>query len=121
VTKLVIGRGMKQRLTKAGLRAEEHFKKLADAYLATVGTKPGRLGYEWNVETRAGTLSLTAYGHSIAGRFGDVERAKALGLGYLNPYSGKWNHHYEIGAAEAELEDFKRQLGRVLPKPEGAP
>jgi hypothetical protein len=114
--KLSIGRGMKRRLTKAGIAAEDRFKKLVDAYLATIGTKSTY--YEWAVETRAGMLSLTAYGHWIACRFEDVERAKVFGLGYLNPHSGKWNHHYEIGAGEAELEDFKRQLGRLLPPKE---
>jgi hypothetical protein len=47
--------------------------------------------------------------------FEEPARAKAAGLHWLNDYSGKWNHHYSIGAAEPELEDFKRQLESILP------
>jgi hypothetical protein len=109
--KLTIGKGANMRVTKAGAKAEAHFDAIVNAYLATVGTKPGRLLYEWTVETIAGPLGLSSHGHWIAGCFEDWPRAKALGHSHW-----KWNYHYEVGAAERELEDFKYRLGLILPK-----
>ena len=114
--KLVIGQGFKQRLTKAGVAAEMRFNALVNAYLATIGTKPGRFGYEWRVETVAGAYDCGARGHMIVGSFVDPARVKALGFVWLNEYSGKWNHHYTFGAGEEELDNFKRQIERILPK-----
>lgn len=112
--KLTIGRDFKQRLTKAGVKAEAHFDSIVNAYLATIGRRPGRFSYEWTVETEAGPLWVGSRGHYIVCMFEDPARAQAAGLHWLNTYSGKWNHHYSIGAAEAELEDFERQLGPLL-------
>jgi hypothetical protein len=47
-------------------------------------------------------------------RFAEPTRAKVFGLNWLNEYSGKWNHHYEVGAGSEELHEFKRQLERIL-------
>lgn len=109
--RLTIGRGFKRRLTKAGVKADAHFDAIVNAYLATVGTKPGYLVYEWAVETTYGTLGVSSHGHWIACCFADWPRAKAAGFTHW-----KWNHHWDVGAAEAELEHFKRQLGPILMK-----
>lgn len=63
----------------------------------------------------------------IACRFEDVARAReVLGVkphdnsGRLNCYSGKWNFHYYVGAAEHEVADFVRHLQDLLaPSPKG--
>ncbi len=132
--KLTIGRGIHSRLTKAGVAADARFDALVNAYLESLGARiqhpldspyPSR----WHLETKAGALGVTSYGHWIACRFEYPARAKAfVGTFGLNEYSGKWNHHYDVGAGEREIEDFKRQLRRVLidgaerdGRPEGAP
>ena len=113
--KLTIGRGFKQQLTKAGVKAEAHFDSIVNAYLATIGKRPGRFSYDWTVETIVGSLNIGSRGHWIVCKFDRPDLAMAIGyLEWLNGYSGKWNHHYEIGAAEPELEHFKRQLGPLL-------
>jgi hypothetical protein len=123
--KLTIGSGMNRRLTKAGEAAELRFDALVNAYLATVGapipvagvTSGGvRFGYEWTVETKAGPYKCAARGHYIVGMFEDVDRAKASGLAAFNGYSGKWNHHFDVGAGEREVEFFRQRLNAILPE-----
>lgn len=89
----------------------------------------------WQISTPIGVLRLSVhkepsrgddYDPSVFGRFEDVAAAKAAGRqvdglsvdlcgGNLNPYSGKWNHHYwgAWTAADA-LVHFERNLRRVL-------
>lgn len=51
----------------------------------------------------------------VAGRFADVELAKARYVGLnLNPYSGKWNWHNS--SWEALLENLADGLARVMRK-----
>ena len=51
--------------------------------------------HEYAVATVAGNLYVTIYDDWIACRFEEPERAKAISDTRLNPYSGKWNHHYD--------------------------
>ncbi len=59
-------------------------------------------------------------GGSVFGRFPDVERAKKFfkvdRLGNhagLNPYSGKWNHHYFDWSATCTCRDIRSEIERV--------
>jgi hypothetical protein len=80
----------------------------------------GRM-YPYKLRTRAGDLwisvrpNIAGAGASVFTRFEDVEAAKTLGVLHLNPYSGKWNHHFFF---DVTLEDARRYLrvdfGRVL-------
>ena len=93
---------------------------------AELGPERKRQGERcWAVETIAGPLSVSVLRFcnsrdiaSVFMRFGDGERASALGLAGLNPCSGKWNIH-EVAAAgrkaleAAALDTLCRRLERV--------
>ncbi len=127
-TKLVIGgKSGSPRFTKAGIKSSERFMSLIKVELQRLGAvDTGHpCMYPWSIETRAGSLLIHPYADEIdfwiACRFEDVSRAReVLGVkpyqvsGRLNPYSGKWNFHYYVGAAEAEVADFVRQLEVIL-------
>lgn len=105
------------RLTKAGVAAEAHFKTLVEEQLVVFGaTRAPNDGLwaerkrEWSIETKHGKLWLTVYGHNVMGLWDDWPRAQNAGLDHW-----KWNHHYDLGAAACEVEHFARQLKAVLP------
>lgn len=63
--------------------------------------KPGKLGYDWQVETRVGTYSFSIFHksdekrvrvYSIVGRFEEPKRAHAV-YPCTNKFSGKYNFH----------------------------
>jgi len=78
-------------------------------------------GKEWlpnyyEITTRAGYLSIATYGNWVACQFNDPDAAKAVvGTSGLNPFSGKWNHHYFDMPLKISLEDFECTLRRILP------
>jgi hypothetical protein len=98
------------RLTKAGMAAEVHFDKLVVEHLKGIGAVAAPNAYGWQLETTLGGLRVGSRGHYIVQVFDDWPRAKAAGFDHW-----KWNFHYEIGAAEDEVDHWKRQLARVLP------
>jgi len=73
----------------------------------------------FDIETIYGPLEVTLYGDWVPARFKYPERA-AAGLNHLyqrvNPFSGKWNHHYgdKVLLADA-VADMRRELRSVLP------
>ena len=111
--KLSIGHGFNFRHTKLGLAVRAKFDAMVDDLMQELGAKPSDF-YRWAITTRAGLLHVIPRGDWVACRFDDVEAAKGLGLGYFNQYSGKWNHHYDEGAGEQEINEFRKQLERVL-------
>ena len=73
--------------------------------------------YGWQLDTRAGLLQLKPYEDWVACRFEDVARANMeIHYGQLNPYSGKWNWHFDKPDA-ADVEYFKQQVERLLTDP----
>lgn len=54
---------------------------------------PGLLGYDWNIQTPLGVLSVTFYRDWIACRFENIKAA--LTVVDCNEFSGKWNFHGE--------------------------
>lgn len=100
----------------------EAFRQGIEAILEQAGGNrtPGRL-HEWSVPTKAGPLGITIYDTWVAGRFEDVEAAKKLlgssPTGDLNPYSGKWNHHYgSLAGSPDSIDHFRYKLRRVAMK-----
>lgn len=92
------------------------------------GTPLGVFGctYTFEIATCAGPLAVSAHDGWIACRFHDVERAKAnpwiAREGRLNPFSGKWNHHWDSKTPIAErIADFARTLAEILPPSETPP
>ena len=75
--------------------------------------------YEFQLATSVGLLRLSfTEGHSLAslfGRFDEPNRAVAvIGRNSMNPYSGKWNHHWsKDDDPETALLSFKADLERL--------
>jgi Protein of unknown function (DUF5661) len=70
-------------------------------------------GNEYEIDTRFGLLRVLPYDTWVHTKFEEPDRAKAA-LMYVNPYSGKWNHHYPTLAGKAEADSFLRQLASVV-------
>ena len=122
-------------LTRRGVRAlrgevMKHARKAAKVYTFQRAVMDGLRdreiaeadheghGYSHMLLTKAGTLYLTPYKDCwIACKFLDVANARhVLGEGpggRLNPYSGKWNFHYNDNAGIAEAKDFFHHLDKV--------
>ena len=94
-------------LKRAGATESEHFM------------------YPYAVQTRLGVMRLdshfTALAPAIFCRFDDVEAACATlnprkeHMSWLNPYSGKWNHHYPVEWTPEEIiADFTKKLNMVM-------
>jgi hypothetical protein len=95
-------------------------KKIIDTFLA-LGAKKDDDDY-YKVNTQVGELRFTIHDDSIyAGiyaRFDDVAAAKTKVYygpsSRLNPYSGKWNWHFDWDQAEMVLQQFEREVRDLL-------
>jgi hypothetical protein len=83
--------------------------------------------YQLQLQTCVGMLRLSmSEGHSLGSvfcRFDEPERAvEFMGRNNLNPYSGKWNHHWgkEVDS-ETALRLFKTDLERLTADVPGIP
>jgi hypothetical protein len=99
-------------------KSQEQFRAGFDDLMQRMGAVPSEGMYDWTIGTPAGPLRL-ACGRfdppgfrTIFGRFNDP--GKAAKAAWVNPYSGKWNHHYSGQDNREYLEDFERQLRGVL-------
>lgn len=111
-----------RKLTKKQIAAQKAFINAVEDGLVALGARqvePARkgLGNEptgggYEIETKYGTLYVHPYGTWVATRFADVERAKGHGLYGLNPYTGKWNHHFEQ-PTEDHAEYFLAMLKHI--------
>ena len=89
------------------------FESACLAMLQSLGATQGNACYPWQLHTVAGVLRLRVMEDWLACRFDDVERAKSVvGPGRLNPYSGKWNWHFDAPTA-SEVEALRQQLLRL--------
>jgi len=113
---------MATRITKAERANREWFKAEINRRLAALGAIRNQGGYEYAVATVAGSLYVTVYDDWIACRFEEPERAKAISDTRLNPYSGKWNHHYDDADFKSRrttqhcVDYFFLELDRYLPE-----
>lgn len=106
----------------------ERFATLIEGVLEAAGAKPNDARDRWTLETVVGPCQFTVYPNSttgpgwIASRFEDVPRACELMNpqkrldGTINPFSGKWNHHFfdDSWTPENAAFEFCIQLNRVL-------
>jgi hypothetical protein len=99
---------------------------IIDCFQSTVIPKRGTVWLletkKFSLETICGELHLIVYDGWIACRFQDIDRAKhelPTDLhAALNPYSGKWNHHYLDGwNLRDAVQDFHDMISRILPRP----
>ena len=114
------------RITKEEQANREWFKAEVGRRLETWGrpaTAIAKHTHEYAVATVAGNLYVTIYDDWIACRFEEPERAKAISDTRLNPYSGKWNHHYDDAEIQPTgpttnlfVDYFFMELDRYLPE-----
>ena len=83
--------------------------------LEMLGGAPGG-SYGHTLNSVAGELTYKVYDGWVAMRFEDVVRAKKeIGMGTLNPQSGKWNWHFgEKGRSIAEVTELAETISRYL-------
>lgn len=121
-------RSSKDRATLKVREAQAELNKLLDVYLRERGATWSDRGLgQYRLATPLGDIVISpdvAYiaegGLTIFTRFDDVDRACAqlnkgrLLRGDVNPYSGKWNHHYDAWVTpENAFRDFKANLERI--------
>lgn len=73
---------------------------------------------EREIDTIGGRLIVMSYADETLTRFDDPKAANARLPSYnqANPYSGKWNHHYNRQPpGRAELRSFVFELVKILP------
>ena len=93
---------MARRITKKLLAARAAFKTRVSDFLKAVGADESDGSYEWKLDTPIGELSVSLWDNAIMCRFADVEQGTAFTRQFSaqssNPYSGKWNWHFEDAA-----------------------
>lgn len=93
---------MAHRITKKLLAARAAFKVRVNDFLKGMGASQNDGTYEWMVATPIGDLSVGVWDSAIMCRFADVEKGKAFTRQFpaqqSNPFSGKWNWHFEDDA-----------------------
>jgi hypothetical protein len=71
--------------------------------------------YDFVVDTECGPLLVHPDKDTVYCRFVDADRAKKGNVGgHLNPYTGKWNHHYIGWPARDAFAAFVLALNEVL-------
>ena len=111
--------------TKKQLKNGQRFCDQIRAFLLRNGaTEQLNRCYEFVSITKMGPLQISVYPDWVACRFDDVERAVGvIGRHGMNPYSGKWNHHFDQSyfqikeMASRAVATFEADLGRILPEP----
>lgn len=81
------------------------------------------IGWQLALQTRVGLLTVSYHrgDFSLYGRFEDPKAAtealgNSFGRGEVNPYSGKWNHHYwDWTDASIAANACINAISRVLP------
>lgn len=92
------------------------FHQAAAQRLADLGARPtDKFGFSMVLDTAAGPMLIGLRGAGCYITFENVERARALGLPYLNPHSGKWNMLFEDAHAVRErMFDLDWRLEMVM-------
>lgn len=102
------------------------FRQLIERYLQNLGadrtTGTWAAMYPWTLKTVLGPLLVYIEeipGRTVYCRFVEVDHAcqllnpdRRLGNG-LNPFTGKWNHHFSNAPAERALELFQFAMKRI--------
>ena len=117
-----------RRITKKLLAARAAFKTRVCDFLKTVGASSNDGTYEWKLNTPIGELGVSLWDAAIMCRFADVEQGKAFTRQFAaqssNPYSGKWNWHFEDdadtlnGNCEAQFVKYVKLLMSLETLPE---
>lgn len=102
---------------------DETIKQEFESYMEEIGaTKPGRLQYDYNVETVAGPLGVSFHSPKfIATQFANLEKAKEESILSLDAKNSKWNFHASNADVQTNLEWFKQELSKILGTEKGEP
>jgi len=91
-----------RRITKKLLAARAAFKARVSNFLKSVGADETERLYEWKLATPIGELNVSLWDNAIMCRFIEVEKAITFTRRFTsqscNPYSGKWNWHFDDDA-----------------------
>jgi len=91
-----------KRITKKLLAARAAFRKRVCNFLKAMGASESDRSYEWKLSTPYGELDISLWDNAIMCRFVDVKQGTDFTCGYTsqscNPYSGKWNWHFDDDA-----------------------
>jgi hypothetical protein len=101
------------------------FRRDVEALLRGLGAVDSGEWYRLRIDTMVGPLMLHPMDDGwLAARFTEVERAVTMmnprrdWTHRLNPISGKWNFHPDLGSAKAVVEELlliEQQVSRLLP------
>lgn len=110
-----------KRITKKLLAARAAFKKRVCDFLSAVGATQSDGCYEWKLSTAIGDLDISVWDAAIMCRFADVEQGTDFTRKFTgqscNPYSGKWNWHFDDDADELNGDceaQFTRHVTMLL-------
>ena len=119
---------MAHRITKKLLAARATFKTRVGDFLKSVGADETERLYEWKLATPIGELNVSLWDNAIMCRFIEVEKATAFTRRFTsqscNPYSGKWNWHFDDdadtlnGNCEAQFVRYVKLLMSLETLPE---
>ncbi len=108
------------KITKKAALLYASFDVLVRDYLLKHGAqaKSGKPWDEYVIETSVGPLTIHPFEGWIATRFDDAKRAAERLGSAVNPYSGKWNFHFDTFRDERDIENalkhFAWHLERIL-------
>lgn len=114
------------RITKKLKAARAAFKQRVASFLQELGAVEHDGLYEFKLLTPIGEMGISLWDSAIMCRFWDVEQAKEFTRRFTsqacNPYSGKWNWHFDDdantlnGDCEASFRFYmERVMGHGLP------
>jgi hypothetical protein len=93
-----------KRITKKLLAARAAFRKRVCDFLKGAGAIPSDQFYELKLATPYGDLDISIWDAAIMCRFAEVEKGTDFTRKFTaqscNPYSGKWNWHFDDDADE---------------------
>jgi len=92
---------MCQRSSKCLAKAHAAFRQAVTEFLKSKGAVEDDW-YDLRLPTRAGPLHISVWDYAIMTRFSDVEKGKQFTASIgssCNPFTGKWNFHYENSVA----------------------
>lgn len=108
---------MAHRIMKKLLVARAAFRQRVCGFLRSVGASPSDGAYDWKLNTPIGELGVSVWDNAIVCRYAEVEKGTEftckLTAQPCNPYSGKWNWHFEDDA-EVLNGDCEAQFVRYV-------
>lgn len=104
------------RITKKQLAARETFKQRIREELMKCGGKEHNGLYPYILQTPIGVLNVDIWDNSVMCRFDDEKQATRFTAGASNPYSGKWNFHFDDteSALQFGAQRFAWELERLM-------